>query len=33
MKSSSVDAVYSGQLSKKDLTISDEFFGTIQEKK
>ncbi|NOR58283.1 MAG: glutamate dehydrogenase, partial [Sulfurimonas sp.] len=33
MPSSSMNAVFSGLLSKKDLTISNELFNTIQEKK
>jgi glutamate dehydrogenase len=33
MESSSVNAVFSAQLSKKDLTISNELFKSIQEKK
>ncbi|WP_373034601.1 NAD-glutamate dehydrogenase domain-containing protein [Sulfurimonas sp.] len=33
MQSSSMNAVFSGVLSKKDLTISNELFGSIQEKK
>jgi len=33
MQSSSMNAVFSGLLSKKDLTISNELFSSIQEKK
>jgi glutamate dehydrogenase len=33
MQSSSMNSVFSGTLSKKDLTISNEFFNSIQEKK